>query len=357
VLGDGRARDAGDFSQLTWRQRPAVGQLHQHAAKAGFRYGVDLASRDSATVGGTIATNAGGIHTIRYGPTRAQLIGLTAVLADGQIIDTSSAAAPVSAGYDLAALLAGSEGTLGVITAARLRLWPIEPVAAVLLLGVAGIEPAAELYRRIRAEVPGLAAAEYADAAGLELVCRVSGRRRPLAATYPGYLLLELTGPFELAALDLPDDAAVATERADQRALWEYRERITEAIASVSRPHKIDVSVPQGVLGAFRSELDEVVRATAGGTSEVIVFGHLGVGNLHVNILDQNPDDVSIDAAVARLAASFGGSVAAEHGIGRAKTGWLGWSRSEAEIAAMRAIKSALDPAGMLNPGVLLPAA
>ncbi len=331
-----------------------IAQLRDHAARAGYRYGVDLASRQSATVGGTIATNAGGIHTIRYGSTRTQLIGLTAVLAAGQVIDTSLATAPVTAGYDLVSLLAGSEGTLGVITAARLRLWPVEPVAAVLLVGVAGIEPAARSCRQF-GQVAGLLAAEYFDAAALDVVCRVTGLRPPLAAAYPGYLLVELTGEPDLTGLDLPDDVAVGLDRSDQAALWAYRERLTEAIATAGRPHKIDVSVPITKLGDFRSELTELVRTTSGGSAALIVFGHLGVGNLHVNILDAAPDDTAVDAAVARLAASYGGSVAAEHGIGRAKASWLGWSRSGAELAAMRAVKGALDPAGLLNPGVLLP--
>lgn len=135
---------------------------------------------------------------------------------------------------------------------------------------------------------------------------------------------------------------------------------MTESIAAAGLPHKIDVSVPGGALGDFRSELDEVIGAAArrSGPGEpeplVIVFGHIGVGNLHVNVLGPDPASMAVDEAVARLAAAYGGSVAAEHGIGRAKTGWLSWSKSEAEISAMRAIKSALDPAGVLNPGVLV---
>jgi len=140
-------------------------------------------------------------------------------------------------------------------------------------------------------------------------------------------------------------------------ALWAYRERLTEAIATRGIPHKIDVAVPAGELGAFRSELDGVARSGTGhdGEPEVIVFGHIGVGNLHVNVIGPDPADTSVDAAVVRLVAAHGGSVAAEHGVGRAKATWLGLSRSAAEIAAMRAIKAALDPAGVLNPGVLLP--
>lgn len=351
-----------------------IASVGQRAAAAGLEYGIDLASRDSATVGGTIATNAGGIHAIRYGPTRAQLLGVAAVLADGSVLDNLGSQTAGSSGYDLAQLLAGSEGTLAVITAARLRLWPDEPVAAVALAGTSGIGQAAELYGQIRAQAPGLRAAEYFDAAGMDLVCRAAGLPPPPRSAHAGYLLTEIPGNSldaeRLARANLPPDAAVAQDGRGRAALWAYRERLTEAIASAGIPHKIDVAVPAGALDAFRAELDEVVRQSAGGRGarhgsgagpggqpQVIVFGHIGVGNLHVNVLGPDPGDDAVDAAVARLAAAHGGSVSAEHGIGRAKAGWLGWSRSQAEITAMRAVKSALDPAGLLNPGVLFPAA
>ena len=338
----------------------SIAALQAQAQAAGLRYGVDLASRGSATVGGTIATNAGGIRTIRYGPTRAQVAGVAAVLADGGIVDGLDAAGNGPAGYDLGQLLTGSEGTLAVITAARLRLWPAEPVAAVLFTGVEGISEAAEYYRRLRDGNQGLLAAEYLDAAGLELVCRVGGMPAPLASASAGYLLAELAGTGreleQLADLELPDDTAVATSRVEQVSLWAYRERLTEAIATTGVPHKVDVAVPVRELAAFRAELDGVVQAaSASSAATVIVFGHIGVGNLHVNVLGPDPADPSVDEAVARLAAAHGGSVAAEHGIGRAKTGWLAWSRPAAELAALRAIKSALDPHGLLNPGVLVP--
>jgi FAD/FMN-containing dehydrogenase len=222
---------------------------------------------------------------------------------------------------------------------------------------------------QIRAQVPGLRAAEYFDAAGMDLVCRVTGLPSPPGSGHAGYLLAEVPGDALEAErrgrVRLPPDAAVAQDGRGRAALWAYRDRLTEAIAAAGIPHKIDVAVPVGALGAFRAELDEAVRTAdrradrghGGREPQVIVFGHIGVGNLHVNVLGPAPGDDTVDEAVARLAAAHGGSVSAEHGIGRAKAGWLRWSRSDAEIAAMRAIKSALDPAGLLNPGVLFPAA
>jgi len=178
VLSARRLRELGPVDTLAAQVTAAAGvtitELRAHAAAAGLAYGVDLASRESATVGGTIATNAGGIHTIRYGATRAQLLGIEAVLADGSTVSRLSGLPADNAGYDLAQLLAGSEGTLAMITAATLRLWPAEPVVLTLLAGVGGIAAAAALHAEIRALTPGLRAAEY-----LEGPASSSSRRRP----------------------------------------------------------------------------------------------------------------------------------------------------------------------------------
>jgi FAD/FMN-containing dehydrogenase len=351
--------------QVTAGAGATISGVAAHAAAAGMRYGVDLASRDSATVGGTIATNAGGIRTIRYGPTRAQVAGVTAVLADGSVVSDLSGLTAGSTGYDLAQLLTGSEGTLAVITAARLRLHPAEQAGAVLLAPAGGMAQAVGLYGQIRVGVPDLLAAEYIDGAGLDLVCRITGLRPPLAGQARAYLLVEIAGPAQaaagsvdlnrLAAAGLPDDSAVETSERGMAALWAYRERLTESIAAAGVPHKIDVAVPVGRLADFRAGLDETIRDAGAGPAEIIVFGHIGVGNLHVNVLGPDPADDRVDIAVARLAAAHGGRVAAEHGVGRSKTGWLSWSMPAAQISAMASIKAALDPAGLLNPGVLLP--
>ena len=155
--------------------------------------------------------------------------------------------------------------------------------------------------------------------------------------------------------------AAVAMDAAGRAALWAYRERHTEAISTVGIPHKMDVAVPLARIAAFRAELDQAVAAAVNGTGgaaaapRVFVFGHIGAGNLHVNVLGPDPADGTVDETVMRLAAAHGGTISAEHGIGRAKAALLHLSRSPAEIAAMRAIKAALDPGDLLNPGVLLP--
>jgi FAD/FMN-containing dehydrogenase len=345
-------------AEVTAAAGATIAQLRAQASAAGLEYGVDLASRDTATVGGTIATNAGGIATIRYGPTRAQLRGITAVLADGTVLPGSAGSPGTGTGYNLAQLLAGSEGTLAVITAARLRLWPAERPALVLLAGVDGIGAASRLAAGLHA-AGGLRAAEYLDGPVLAMVCRVAGLTRPAGAERRGYLLAEISdsdsGGERPAPADLPPDTAIGMDGRSRSALWAYRERVTESIATLGIPHKVDVFVPPAGLESFRSELDTVVSKAASGPAEVLVFGHIGVGNLHVNVLGPDPRSTAVDEAVARLAVAHGGTISAEHGVGRAKAAWLDWSMPGPTLAAMRAIKSALDPAGLLNPGVLLP--
>jgi FAD/FMN-containing dehydrogenase len=363
VLSASRLRGLGPVdaaaAQVTAGAGVTIAEVQASAAAAGLAYGVDLAARESATVGGTVATNAGGIRTIRYGPTRAQVLGVEAVLADGSVLSRLAGLPADNTGYDLAGLLTGSEGTLAVVTAARLRLWPAVPVAAVALAGVPGPGEAVALYGRLRALVPGLQAAEYLEAGGMELVRAAAGLPLPLDRAYPAYLLAELAGPeadgARLADAGLPADAAVALDAPGRAALWAYRERHTEAISATGIPHKLDVCLPLGSIARFRGDLGPAVRDVAGPGCQVIVFGHLGAGNLHINLLGPDPADTAADEAVLRLVAQYSGSVSAEHGIGRAKARWLPLSRSAAEIAAMRAIKNALDPAGLLNPGVLLP--
>jgi FAD/FMN-containing dehydrogenase len=342
-------------AQVTAGAGVTIADLRAHVASAGLEYGVDLAARESATVGGTIATNAGGIRTIRYGHTRAQLLGVEAVLADGSVISRLGGIQSDNTGYDFAQLLAGSEGTLGIITAARLRLWRPEPVALTILAGLPSIDEAATLFASIRALVPGVRAAEYFEAAGLSLVRAHTGLPAPLDAEHRAYLLVDITGNDDvserLGELPVLADAAVAMEAAGRSALWAYRERHTESISAAGIPHKLDLAFPVARLAGFRAALDKVLDEFA---ARGIVFGHIGAGNLHVNVLGPGPEDFAVDDAVLVLAAAHGGTISAEHGIGRAKVAMLQLSRSPAEIAAMRAVKSGLDPAGLLNPGVLL---
>lgn len=335
--------------------------LQQAARAAGWDFGVDLASRDSATIGGMIATNAGGVRVLRYGPTRHQLIGIEAVLADGRVIRRLPGLLKDNSGYDLPGLFAGSEGTLAVITRARLRLIPPRPARAVALLGLDSLADALQLLRGLRAAVPPLEAAEVFFPEGLELVLRHTALPPPFPGPHGCYLLIEAAArhdpvPALAAALEScidPGRALLAADRPSRDRLWAYRERHTEAISAAGIPHKLDVTLPLARLPEFEAAVRRRLAEVAP-SARPILFGHAGDGNLHVNILGPDADDDRPDAAVLELVASLGGSISAEHGIGIAKKPYLNLTRSPADISAMRAIKQALDPGGILNPGVIL---
>ena len=349
-------------AQVTAGAGVTLAELQNHARASDLDFGVDLAARDSATVGGLVATNAGGIRVLRYGSMRAQVMGLEAVLADGSVISRMAGLSKDGTGYDLCGLLAGSEGTLAVVTAVRLKLWPRLRARAVALLAMDSTEAAVALLPGLRASLPSLSAAELFYASGLALVCKHGGLPAPFPVEHEAYLLLEcadLTDPIDQLAAAVSDaeglvDATVATDAAGQRALWAYRETHTESNSAEGVPVKLDVSVPTASLPALAAQLDATIKGVCP-QARPIVFGHVNEGNLHVNVLDAGELHDEVTDAVLRLVASLEGSISSEHGVGRAKVPWLQLSRSAEEIAAMQAVKHAFDPAGTLNPGVLLP--
>jgi FAD/FMN-containing dehydrogenase len=335
--------------------------LAAHARAAGLRYAVDLAARDSATVGGMVATNAGGMRVLRHGATRRQVLGVEAVLSSGAVVSHLQGLTKDNTGYDLAGLLTGSEGTLGVVTAAVLRLVPVPAHQVVALAGMPDVREAVAAVARWRALVPDLEAAELVLAAGVDLVCERHGLAPPLPGRWPAYVVVEAAGvsdPTEALAAAVGDDGAVgdvavATDAPRRAQLWQYRELHTEAIGSLGPPHKLDVTLPQSQLAPFVEEVPALVASVAP-SARTWLFGHVGDGNIHVNVTGIDPDDDTVDDAVLRDVARRGGSISAEHGIGRAKDRWLSLARTPAELDAFAAIKRALDPAGILNPGVLL---
>jgi FAD/FMN-containing dehydrogenase len=348
-------------AQVTAGAGVTLERLQQHARAAGLDFGVDLAARSAATAGGLVATNAGGLRVVRYGSMREQLTGIEAVLADGSVVRRLVGLAKDNTGYDLTQLLAGSEGTLAVITKVRLRLVPLLPARAVALVAVDGVPGALDLLAAARARLTTLSAAELFLADGLELV-RAHGRlTAPFDQASPAYVVLECsarTDPTDellevLGECAAVQDATVASDATGVAKLWAYRETHTEAIGAAGVPVKLDVSVPLRELASLVGELPGTVAAAAPG-ARVLIFGHLGEGNLHVNVLDAGERAEEVSDAVLRLVAAKSGSISSEHGVGRAKARWLSLSRSAAEIAAMRRVKAALDPANLLNPGVLL---
>jgi FAD/FMN-containing dehydrogenase len=334
--------------------------LAAHARAHGLDVGLDLGARDSATIGGIVATNAGGARALRYGTARARVAGLEAVLAGGGRVSRMGGLLKDNAGYDLPALLVGSEGTLGVITAVRWRLVPLLPARVAALVGLESVSAAAALLGALRTRVPSLEAAEFFLDDGLSLVLEYLRAASPVADRAPVYVLVECAStsdPVEelAAALEAAgvDDAIVADDTASRERLWRLREAHTEAIGAAGVPHKIDVGVPLDRLGEFLERVPAVVEAVAPG-ARTVLFGHLGDGNVHVNVLGPPPDDESVEEAVLRLVAACGGTISAEHGVGRLKARWLSFVRAPEEIAAMAALKRALDADGTLNPGVVL---
>jgi FAD/FMN-containing dehydrogenase len=295
---------------------------------------------------------------------RQQLIGFEAVLADGTILRRLPGMPKDNTGYDLGGLLAGSEGTLAVITRVRLRLVPPLARRAVAVIGFAEAFAAVAAAGRLRRELASVLALELFTDAGLGLVMRHAAVAAPFAVRQPVYLLVEAgsdaTDPTDelLAALEAigvnDDAAALASDPGGRHRLWQLRERHTEAVNAEGVPHKLDVSVPAARYAELVERAADAVRAVDR-TARTICYGHVGDGNVHVNVLGPAPDDERVDDAVLELVLQLGGSISAEHGIGRAKVAWLERDRGPETVAAMRALKAAWDPRGILNPGVLLP--
>ncbi len=358
VLSTRRLTTLGEVDDLTGQVTVGAGatlaDVQRHAAAAGWHYGVDLAARDSATIGGTVATNAGGIHVIAFGMTRMQVVGIEAVLPDGSVLSHLAGMLKDNTGYDLGSLFCGSEGTLGVITAVRLRLFRPVGRTTVVLVGCQTYDEALALMHDAVAPDARLIAAEVIDEKGMDLAADLRGTHWPLADRHPIVLLLEVADGGDASGLVGLDEADVVVgfDASEQAGLWAFREAQGEAFSALGVTHKLDVSVPLPSLAACCDEL----RGIVGGYPGMVafgVFGHLADGNIHVEMHGPEADDLAPDLAVLECVARYGGSISAEHGVGRAKAKELHLCRSAEEIAAMRAIKAAWDPEGLMNPGVL----
>jgi FAD/FMN-containing dehydrogenase len=347
-----------DACQVEVGAGATLAAVQEHAAAAGLELPIDLPARASATIGGMVATNAGGALALRHGSMRGRVVGLQAVLASGELVERMAGLVKDSAGYDLAQLLVGSEGTLGVVTAARLRLEPALPFRLAALFGVRDLDHGLTLLRALRT-VPGLEAADVFDAACMDLVRAHRRLREPLSAAYPWYVVAQCAAAADVTAelaaavdaIPAAPEVVAASDGAGRAELWAYREAINEAIVATGVPHKLDVGLPIAALPRFERDL----RERADGGWRLYLYGHIGDGNLHVNVVGPAPDDDGVDELVLQAVARLGGTIAAEHGIGRAKRRWLHLCRTDADIEAMRAVKRALDPQGVLAPGRILP--
>jgi FAD/FMN-containing dehydrogenase len=346
--------------------------VHEHCALHGLTWPVDFASKGSSTVGGNIATNAGGVKVIRWGLTRSWVLGLRVVLGSGELLDCDTALEKNNTGLDLRQLFIGSEGTLGVVTEATLKLARLPRRLDVLLLAAADLPGVVRLFRETRASPFTLSAYEMFTQACLARVLAHRKLRPPFEAPASHYVLVELedADDAELEAWvqslferGIVQDGTLAQNAAEARDLWALRESISESLSATGFPHKNDIALPVAALEAFCGSLADVFTRRYP-EWEICLFGHIGDGNLHVNVMKPEAlDKASFLARVKEadrdlfdLVRTHGGSVSAEHGIGLLKKPWLAWTRSPAEIAAMRAVKKALDPGGVLNPGKIFDA-
>ncbi len=345
--------------QVTAGAGVTLAELQAAARHAGEDAALDFAARDSCTVGGAVACDAGGARALRHGTARARVAGLEAVLADGSVISQLAGLPKDNAGYDLPELLVGSEGTLGLITRIRWQLVPLLPARTAALIPLHDPAAAVELWRCLRRHAPALESCDFFLHEGLELVLGHQRRKSPLQDPASVYVLAECadrSDPTEQLATALQEagiaDAVIANDTAGREGLWALREGHSEAINAAGVPHKLDVGIPLARLAEF---IERVPQAAAdAGAQRTILFGHLGDGNVHVNLLGADAGDHAPDDAVLELVLECGGTISAEHGVGVAKAGWLERARGQEAVEAMRAIKLALDPQWLLNPGAVL---
>jgi FAD/FMN-containing dehydrogenase len=366
--------DAHDDA-LTAEAGVTLSEVHAAAAEVRRRFPLGLASEGTATVGGVVSTNAGGTQVLRYGMTRNLVLGLEAVLPNGDVWNGLKRLRKDNTGYDLKQLLIGAEGTLGVVTAAALKLYPVMASRAVAMIGLGSPEDAIELLARAKDETGGAVEAfELMGRLGIDFALRnIAGTRDPLEATHPWYVLAEFSsgepGSAEAAMerfladgleAGLIRDAVVAQTETQAKALWAIRENQSPAQKPEGATWKHDVSVPVSLVPAFLAEATAAMQAFAPG-ARIAAFGHVGDGNIHYDVLrpDGGPDAEHAarrDAGsriVHDIVAKLGGSISAEHGLGAMKTAEGARYKSQVELAAQRAIRHALDPKRILNPRVL----
>ena len=370
--------DVADMT-MTVEAGLVLATAQQVAAGHGALFPLSLGAEGTAMIGGLLSTNAGGNTTVRYGNARELMLGLEVVLPDGSVIEGLRRLRKDNTGYALRHLFVGAEGTLGIITKAVLRLFPAAKETATALCACPDEDAALALFRRFRAADEGAVRAfEYMSGTGMGLVLdTIEGVTLPLAERAGHYALVDLSASREgaglrglmetvlEAALEAGEltDAALAESEAQRQAIWKLREEHPEAQKRAGASVKSDVSVPVSAVPALIREASAACRALIPG-SRPVPFGHMGDGNIHMNL--EQPEGMDADAFLARshdimdavnaVVRRLGGSFSAEHGVGRLKTDMLAEWRGGAEYAAMRAIKAALDPQGIMNPGVVFPA-
>jgi FAD/FMN-containing dehydrogenase len=374
------AGDVQDDGTVTVGAGTTLAALEAMANRSDLTCGLTLASGESATVGGAAATNAGGMRVLRHGTARARIAGLRAVTAEGTVVDRRRTLPKDNTGFDLVNLLVGSEGTLALITDVTWRLAPRVTDRIVLVFAFPDVAAAVSTLPVLR-RLPGLQALEWAAGAEVQRAADHTGQAAPLPVD--GFwvfaelgdagrrtagrgaddeidLLGAATGMLDtvIGTSIAEDRIAVASTPAECRHLWSFRERITESINSVGVPIKLDVGVPLDVFADSFHAIEDTVRHASDEVT-VALFGHLAEGNFHVNLVATRGGSIppslgeQLEDLVLELVLRAGGTVSAEHGIGRAKARWLPRQHGSDQVDLMRGIKAAWDPTGLLNPGVL----
>ncbi|MGE5547906.1 MAG: FAD-binding oxidoreductase [Solirubrobacterales bacterium] len=371
-----RALDPANFT-VTAEAGCVLAAVQTAAEEAGCLFPLSLGAEGSCRIGGNLSTNAGGVNVLRYGNARELVLGLEVVLPDGRVWDGLKALRKNNTGYDLKHLFVGAEGTLGIITAAVLKLFPRPSETATAMVALASPAAATEiLFRARQASGDAVTACELVPRLGLDLgLAHVPGVRDPFAAPHPWYLLIELSSSRPGGLRDaletvlagaieagLAMDAVLAETGAQADALWRIREAVPRAQKKEGGSIKHDVAVATSRVPEFIARATPAVEAALPGV-RVVAFGHLGDGNIHFNLTQPKGADkpaflaewARMNRIVHDIVAEMDGSISAEHGIGRLKTAEMARYKSEVELDLMRRIKAALDPAGIMNPGKLLP--
>jgi FAD/FMN-containing dehydrogenase len=353
-----------------------LAEIQAAAAREGLLFPLSLGAEGSCQIGGNIATNAGGISVLRYGNTRQLVLGLEVVLPDGTVLDSLRRLRKDNAGYDLKQLFIGAEGTLGIVTAATLKLFPAIRSRSVALMQIASVEDALAIFARARRTFgERISSFEIIGSSYMDFVLRyVQGTVMPFAQKAPWYLLIEagdsladtdLGTPMEALLAQafedgLVSDATIAASLAQEEAIWKLRHGVTGEFKLAGKTMSHDSSVPVGEQPQFTTRIEQDILA-AFPDANVMMVGHIGDGNIHVVVLfphERFPDTEAYEAAsdqidgiIDNIVVSVGGSITAEHGVGTSYRKRLAASKSGAELALMKEIKRMLDPAGLLNPG------
>ncbi len=341
----------------------ALETVQTAAAAAGLKFALDLGARGSCTIGGNIATNAGGTEVLRYGMMRDQVLGLEAVLANGEVVSSMNRLLKNNTGYDLKQLFIGSEGTLGIVTRAVLRLHPAPDSRITALMTAGSFQAVEALFSRLSQKLAG-------RLSGFEVMwdsyyrLAVAGLNAPIAPGQPFYVLVESEGSDrdkdeevvtqaleEVSAAGLVQDAVIAQSVAQRNAIWAVRENVGAVAGKLGPLYLFDVSLPIREMPDYLTEVENGLLEEFGGMAQLVVFGHIGDGNLHLFIGAEADAHHAVQARVYKPLQARHGSVSAEHGIGLEKREWMPLTRNPVEIALMARLKCALDPENILNPG------